>query len=178
MQMQFRPDPTAHAPDHSRADSPAPSTSPSTAAWHAVSRAQHGRYCRAYFIALLGAAIAIPGGINYVIDPWQYFRKSFYSADLSNNARYQSPGLARHYAYDAVILGSSQTANFYPAELKERLGVSALRLSIPGGTPYEQRRLLEIALGRGTLKHVLWGIDAENFFGPVDRVYTGSGLFP
>jgi hypothetical protein len=138
----------------------------------------HWRYCRTYFLALLGLALAFPCLLNFIVDPWQYFRKASYYPDLSANGRYQNPGLAWHYPYDTAILGSSLSVNFYPAEMKRRLGYSALRLALAGGTPYEQRLLLDIALSRRTLKHVFWGIDAENFGGPIDRVYSGTGPFP
>lgn len=136
------------------------------------------RYCATYAAALAVALIVIPAAINYAIDPWQYFRKAPYQPELSANARYQNPGLARYYDYDSIVLGSSQTANFYPAALRDALGFEAIRLAIAGGTPYEQRLLLDMAVRRGTLKHVLWGIDVENFGGPVDRVYSGTGPFP
>ncbi len=118
--------------------------------------------------ALLGAA----GGFNYGVDPYQQYRiptryePRFYNAFQ----RFVNPGIARHYAYDRVSIGSSVTENIAASELDAAFGGGkSVNLALSAMTAYDARKLLEVALARGTVKQVLYTLDFNGFSGAIER---------
>lgn len=117
-------------------------------------------------------------GINYIVDPLQFYHRSFYEPQYSKQQRYQNPGLAKHYEYDRIILGSSMTENFLPSYVDEVLGGNTLKLSIEGSTLKEQSMIGEIALATGKVKNVLWGVDYFSLRAEANEVREDQGEFP
>jgi len=97
--------------------------------------------------------------LTVVLDPLQFYHKSFYPAIYSNEQRYQNPGLAKNYDYDTIIIGTSMTENFVPSEVDEALGGKTLKLSVRGSTADEHNAIASLALETGKVKKVLWGLD-------------------
>jgi hypothetical protein len=97
---------------------------------------------------------------NYAIDPLQYFRKSSF-VDFFNQERWQLCGFIKNYDFDFVVMGTSRTQNFSLNTLKNMLGGNPIRLSISGGSIFEQSFVLQSALKTGKVKTVLWGLDQD-----------------
>lgn len=97
--------------------------------------------------------------LTVVLDPLQFYHKSFYPAIYSNEERYQNPGLAKNYDYDTIIIGTSMTENFLPSVVNGTLGGKTLKLSVRGSTADEHHAIASIALETGKVKKVLWGLD-------------------
>jgi hypothetical protein len=135
------------------------------------------RYLALYlaFVVLFGALV--PAAINFVIDPYQYFRQAWYTPRFSTNERWQLPGLARVYFYDTIILGTSMAQNFYPSAVEAAIGGQVLKLAMSGSTVHEQSLLFEVARRTGQVKRVLWSLDEMQCQGPADRV-NASVDFP
>ncbi len=133
---------------------------------------------------LLVHAAASVGGLlavlvfNWLVDPLQLYHRPFLQNTFVDNQRYQNPGLAKNYRYDAVIIGSSHTENFSPKQIQSVLGWRTLPLSISGSTAREQRLILEKALETGQVRHVLWGIDFRSFRCEPDEIRHDGGEFP
>jgi hypothetical protein len=138
---------------------------------------------RRFLVAYLGFVILLVGAVasfNFVVDPFQFFRKPFLyqPAYFPGFQRYQNVGLARHYSYDTVIIGSSVTENFYPSYVNRVLHVNALKLSISGSTAHEQALILAQAIASGQVKNVLWAVEAGSFFYGPKRVRDDQSPFP
>lgn len=117
--------------------------------------------------------------LNFIVDPLQFYRKSFYFNNvLYLYQRYQNPGLARNYGYDTVIIGTSMTENFLPRDTKSILDLDVLKLSISGGSVYEQRLMLNVAMRSDKLDNVIWGIDFSSFKGSSQRKGGEDSTFP
>lgn len=97
--------------------------------------------------------------LTVVLDPLQFYHKSFYPPIYSNEQRYQNPGLAKNYDYDTIIIGTSMTENFLPSEVDKDLGGKTLKLSVRGSTADEHNAIASVALETGKVKRVLWGLD-------------------
>ncbi|GGH36693.1 stalk domain-containing protein [Paenibacillus segetis] len=97
--------------------------------------------------------------LTVVLDPLQFYHKSFYPAIYSNEERYQNPGLAKNYDYDTIIIGTSMTENFLPSVVNKALDGNTLKLSVRGSTADEHHAIAKIALKTGKVKTVLWGLD-------------------
>ena len=129
---------------------------------------------------LLGVALLLFGyaAAIYVIDPLQHYRKASWYQPVFTNQRFINPGLAKHYPYDTVIIGTSMTENFLPSSVDSILGVHSLKLSIEGASAYEQRIMLQTAIRTGKVKQVIWGVDLLTFEGETQRLKNGKGSLP
>ena len=110
-------------------------------------------------LALALVALAAVMGFNFVVDPLQVYRQAFYPPHFSVNQRYQNPGLARNYTEPLIIIGTSHTENWLPADAEAAFGKPALKLSVAGSGLFEQGRLTDLAIETGRVERVLWGVD-------------------
>jgi hypothetical protein len=135
------------------------------------------RYVRWLLLPALALAAGV-GAFNLAVDPLQYFRQpTFYPPQFSSNQRYQNPALARTQDFDTVVLGTSHMENARPSVIARTIGGRAVKLAIAGSVIHEQSLLAGLALERGTVRRVVWGIDF-NSFAIVGRVATEYGPFP
>jgi hypothetical protein len=134
-------------------------------------------YLRWYLAAaaLLTLTLAV---FNWAVDPLQIYRRAAYEPVFSENQRYQNPGLALHYDYEIAILGTSHAENFSPRQVERVLGAPAVKLAISGATAREQYLILDLAIGTGKLRRVLWGLDRLSFRKPAGAVSSREGDFP
>jgi hypothetical protein len=126
-------------------------------------------------------AIAGAGGIcvlNWLVDPLQFYRKASYSPYLIPQKRFQSPGLAKHYDYDTILVGTSLSENFRRQSLKEKLSVNALNLAMQGASAREQHLIAQVALNTGRVKNVIWELNYEYLRGSTNWVANYDGSFP
>jgi hypothetical protein len=123
----------------------------------------------------LGAAV---GGMNWRVDPLNFYRMPARVPYFSEQARYRNPGLALHADYDAVILGTSVSLGFDRKHVDGRLGTRVLNLAMQGASAHEQALLLEVALRSGHLRRVIWDLNYEFFRGTPGWVSDYDGPFP
>jgi len=105
--------------------------------------------------------------INYSLDPFQVFHKSWFDNSFSKEQRYQNAGLINSYLvqdkYNATVIGDSMSQCFSMDYVNTALKWKTLKLSIPGSTLPEQYHVIERALETGDIKNVVWVIDANNY---------------
>ncbi|MGG6314042.1 copper amine oxidase N-terminal domain-containing protein [Paenibacillus macerans] len=128
-----------------------------------------------WFMAYIMLFAALVGTFVFAVDPLQLYRKASYPPLFTKQERYQTPGLAKNYAYDTIILGSSMTENFVPSEVGNLLGGKVMKLSMEGSTAKEQRMIADVAIGTGQVQKVLWGID---YFSFRDNAVRDEAAFP
>ena len=97
---------------------------------------------------------------------------------FSENQRYQNPGLARSYAYETVIMGTSHAENFLPSRVQTILDERAVKLAISGSTAHEQLLTLRLAIETGQVEHVVWILDYISFRKPTTAVGRKNERFP
>ena len=116
---------------------------------------------------------------NYYIDPLQFYRKAtLLRPVLYEQQRYQNPGFARNFDYNAVVLGTSMTENFEPEYINKALGVKTIKLSISGSLITEQKMILEVAIKTNKVKNVIWGIDYSSLSCEPNKVRDEDAEFP
>ncbi|MBW4082897.1 copper amine oxidase N-terminal domain-containing protein [Paenibacillus sp. S150] len=110
------------------------------------------------------------------IDPLQFYHQpSWYTPLLSEEERYQNPGLAKNFDYDNIIIGTSMTQNFLPSQVSGQIGGTTLKLSMEGSTVDEHYQIARLALKTGKVKQVIWGLD---YFSLKLETSDASGEFP
>ncbi len=129
-------------------------------------------------IALLVAGLVAAVGLNYAVDPLQFFRQAAYAPVFSDNQRYQNPGLARNYPYDTIVTGSSLMQAFLAGDVEAALGGEVLRLPINGSSAREHALLIELAQRTGHLGRVIRDVHYNNLLAPADVTKGRRGGFP
>ncbi|HEY2628748.1 MAG TPA: hypothetical protein VGI57_06440 [Usitatibacter sp.] len=130
---------------------------------------------------LLAAAalLALAGLVNFEVDPFQQYRVPASHAPRFYRAfqRYENPGIARNYAYDRAIIGSSLLENVSNSEVDAAFGSGkTMNLCLSAMTAYDGGKVLEVALASRPLKQVIYNVDYNAFSGEPDRV--GFGKLP
>jgi tetratricopeptide (TPR) repeat protein len=100
------------------------------------------RQLKTLFITILScmAAVAV---LVITVDPfYHYHAPAVRSSVYLYSSFYQSPGMARHFAYDAAIVGTSMTENTHASWLSEE-GYRPVKLSYSGGRLADDAMLLD-----------------------------------
>lgn len=118
-----------------------------------------------FFLIVLGLASFVLAAF-LTLDPFQLSHRSFFWKDkfIPSMERYQNAGLARRLwddpaCCDVLLLGSSLSQNFSPAELARTFGVEkAMSLPMSGVLPMEQKALFEYTMANHPPKDVVWEV--------------------
>ena len=141
------------------------------------------RRARRWVAAVLALAVlglAAVGAFNWHVDPFQQYRlaSKYPPRFFSLHHRYIGPGLAKNAVYDTVLSGSSIMENTRNGFIGRACGGTAINLSMPAMSAFEQRVMLETALRARSLRRVLMIVDFNEFAGAADERQEIAGPFP
>ncbi len=125
--------------------------------------------------------IGVPGLINYIVDPFQQYRKPWYNPYFPpRKERYLNPGLAKNYDYDSILIGTSHVETFNLNDLRNIFNLSnPIKLSMSGGSAFEEALTLKTALKHTSkVNYVFFGLDFWSFSGPPSKLGWGKGSLP
>ena len=127
---------------------------------------------------MLAFAAAVIAAFDYVVDPFQHYRKpSWYEPRFYRALQRQiNPGIARHYEYDTVITGSSMMENYSNREAGRILGGNVVDLAMGAATAYELKHLLSTLAAAGKMRHVIFDLNYNAFSGPVNAQVVDEPL--
>ena len=120
-------------------------------------------------LLVLAAIILLPliivGTLIAVVDPFFVYHAPLENAYyIVDNQLEQNPGMAKHFEYDSVMLGSSMTTNFDTAMFDERLGCEMLKLSYNAAYPHDIDKIMKIVTReKDTLKYAFLCVDITNY---------------
>ena len=135
----------------------------------------------AVFLALTLLAFLCTAALTAYVDPFFHYHapltdRFFYVID---NERSQNDGILRHFDYDAVVTGTSMTANFNTSELDALFGTHSVKIPASGGTAYEIGGLIETAIrAQPKVKTVFRSIDRHLFLFGSGRLRGDLGEYP
>lgn len=89
-------------------------------------------------------------GINAIVDPYFHYHKPVTAYRLYEE-RNINDGIARHFDYDAIIIGNSLTENFRTTRFDELFGTNSVKLPYSGAGVRELWAALGRTLGRKAL---------------------------
>ena len=113
--------------------------------------------------------------VMYTLDPLlQYGAESEPLTYYRYSEGYSNPGIAEHYNYDTVLVGTSMVENTNIDEFDELMQCKAVRLPYSGGTALNMKKILEICFSsKNQIKTVYWGLDEHQLFSNPDETrYT------
>ena len=103
----------------------------------------------------------------YIVDPFEHYRESAI-LPLYDQESYNNPGIAKHYDYDAVILGTSMVEMSHPSVIDACFGVSSVKLPMRGSHTAQMGWQLSHVLDTHELKLAILAVDAYSLMGPPD----------
>lgn len=116
---------------------------------------------------------------NYVMDPFQHYRRASLYPVVFAKERFLNPGLAKNYEYDSVISGSSLTENFILSNVSDILKFqNPIKLTVYGGLGYEYFMTLNTAFKHKKIKNILFGLDPFSYSGDIKKFTFGENTFP
>lgn len=105
-------------------------------------------------------------GIMYTLDPLlQYGKESAPLTYYEYGQMYSNPGIAKHYDYDTVLVGTSMIENTDVDEFDELMESKAVRLPYSGGTALNMKTILDVCFSSSNeIKAVYWELDEFQLF--------------
>ena len=103
----------------------------------------------------------------YIVDPFEHYRESAI-LPLYDQESYNNPGIAKHYDYDAVILGTSMVEMSHPSVIDACFGVSSVKLPMRGSHTAQMGWQLAHVLDTHELSLAILAVDAYSLMGPPD----------
>ena len=113
------------------------------------------------FFVLLFLPTLMVALIIILVDPFFHFHAPFKGEPyLLSEERYQNDGIVRHFAYDALITGSSTSQNFKTTDINRLWNVDSVKVPFAGASFKEQDSIVRTAISTNSdLKMVIRGID-------------------
>lgn len=131
------------------------------------------------------ALLIICGSAIFAIDPYYHYHTPWFGLQATPfQERYCNAGLAEHFDYDSVIIGSSMTENFRASWFDEAFGCKTMKLSYSGARSINTKTIMEKVFEHGGIRNVFFGLDtamltsAPDFtqFDIPEYLYDGIGL--
>lgn len=123
----------------------------------------------------LGILLLLAAATGF-IDPFLHYHKplSFLEYPL-NEERYQNDGIARHFAYQGLITGTSMCQNFKTSEFEELWKVPAVKTAYSGASYHELNENIRRAIRHNPqLRYVICSMDGTRLIYPAGQdEYTG-----
>lgn len=112
-------------------------------------------------LTALATTLFVFAGAMYVLDPvLNYGTECSLTPYYEYSTLYTNPGIARHYTYDTVLVGTSMTQNTDVDLCDELLECDMVRLPYSGGTSYDMKTILVLCFDSGNdIKTVYWELD-------------------
>lgn len=106
-------------------------------------------------------------GVMYYTDPLlQYGAECGPLTSYEYTEMYSNPGIAQHYEYDTVLVGTSMIENTDIDEFDKLMNCNAVRLPYSGGTTYNMRTILDVCFkSDNDIKDVYWELDEFQLLG-------------
>ena len=119
------------------------------------------------------------GIINFIVDPYQQYRKTTLYKVPYEDERELNAGLAKNFDYDSMVIGTSMAENFAIDDLKKILKwKKPIKLTMAGCSAYEQGIIMNTAFRHQKVENVLLGVDFFSYYGDVYRYKHGEAFFP
>ncbi len=137
------------------------------------------RFRRWAIFTLIGVLLSLGAlaGFVFVIDPFQHYRMATTYTPIADRKiqTYINPGIARHYPYDTLCLGSSMTENTRTSAVQAALGGDPIQLAYRGGSLTNFSVAMRAAFDTHQLQRVILCLDDYTL---TDSVYFSPTALP
>lgn len=106
-----------------------------------------------------------------VFDPYFHYHAPWFGLKpVVTSERYQNPGMAEHFVYDSILIGSSMTENFRASWFDKAFECHTIKLSYSGARTKNFRLILDKTVNERAVKNVFWGLDMDPLFNSYDTL--------
>ena len=118
-------------------------------------------------LSVIVLSLVVFAGIMYWMDPLlHYGAENDTITYYEYGEMYSNPGIAKHYTYDAVMVGTSMIENTDVDLCDELFGCNMVRLPYSGGTTFNMKTIMDVCFASGNdIKTVFWELDEFQIFG-------------
>ncbi len=133
----------------------------------------YGKFIKRTLLAALIPLLLWAGAVG-TADPFFHYHAPWFGMEpVVDNERYQNPGIAQHFSYDSMILGSSMTENFRTGWFNQAFDCETVKLPFSAARTGAYDWMLKKGFSTRELKHVFIGLDNDSL---VTRY--GTYMFP
>lgn len=113
------------------------------------------------------ASLAVFAGVMRWMDPLlHYGAENDTITYYQYGEMYSNPGIAKHYTYDAVMVGTSMIENTDVDLCDALFGCDMIRLPYSGGTTFNMKTILDVCFAsQNDIKTIYWELDEFQIFG-------------
>lgn len=124
-------------------------------------------------IAYLTSGLAIVALVVFCIDPFYHYHRAWFGLPtIMEQAVYQTPGAARNFNYDSVVIGTSMTENFHASWFDEVFGWDTLKLSYSGARTDDLHAILGQVFEERSPANIVMDINDYQLTVPADTAYA------
>lgn len=136
-------------------------------------------------IGFLVFMIGIVIGIVYVLDPFFHYHAPYFGlVPYVDNQLNQNPGIAEHFDYDSVIIGSSMTDNFTVSKFDDTFKCKTVKLSYEAIRTGNMKWMFDKIFENHEVKNVFLGLDLDplvdtygNYYFPIPEYLYDDNIF-
>lgn len=111
-------------------------------------------------LALLGTLLCLTGLLVYTIDPFYVYHEPWFQIEpYLDEAVYQTPGAAKNFTYDSVILGSSMVENFDIDKFNKLYGWDTVKLAYSAALMGDYASILPLIFETHKVENMVFPID-------------------
>lgn len=123
------------------------------------------------FISITFVFLTAFACVMYWLDPLFHYGHNFSPLTYYEfEDLYSNPGIAMHYEYDTVLVGTSMIENTLVAECNEAFDCDMIRLSYSGGTTCNFKSILDVCFNSGNnIKTVYWELNDYQLRTPYNK---------
>ena len=112
-------------------------------------------------LAAILVLLAACGAFVYKIDPFFHYRMPTEWKPVYFSERCQMGGAVKHADADTLLMGTSMGANYRESWIEERLGGTAVRVTLPDGYLSEFDAVMDVAFRENAPETVIFSLDAN-----------------
>ncbi len=137
------------------------------------------RWIVAYLITL-GGVLLLAGTIVATIDPYFHYHEPIQGISYTlNKERYQNNGIAKHYKYDAVLVGTSMASNYKTSDIDRLFGTNSVKLTYLGGSNRELSDTLDaVFASNNNIRMVFRSVDYLGLLNTAEQMRYDNSLYP
>lgn len=124
-------------------------------------------------IRLLLVLLCITGLFVYLLDPFYVYHKPWFHIEpYMDEAVYQTPGAAKNFTYDSVILGSSMVENFDIDKFNSLHGWDTVKLAYSAALMGDYAKILPLIFETHKVKNLVFAIDNHTMIQAPTDIYV------
>jgi len=133
----------------------------------------------AYLAVILLGLVAVSAVVIYIDPYFHYHGQNQHISYILSKERYQNNGIAKHFQYDAVLVGTSMASNYKTSDIDRLFGTNSVKLTYLGGSNKEISDTLDAVFeSDNEIKMVFRSVDYLGLLNTAEQMRYDESLYP